>query len=373
MKILTNLTGKALRVHSEINDRGFPGGKPPKKNSTLREFFDNIKLLFTNIFRRILKINNITKHFTIKNMIKHIFSLNFILSVVGISIIYCFKTWGLSALILDWMVDICNSILEAEYKVEFKEAKEWAISAVIGLIVRISLKGVLEAIMIDLNLEAKDLIPKFIRDKFKLDVDFSKPFFSSGKMPISDMLNPDTPPIERQPGAASGSTSTPNESSATRAKVTKEAANAAGKVAAEKAAISWSGLTDVKDGYTLNDGVVRVPIPQDTKFCLPLSPDSNKLEANTSPSAVNATLGLYNALLDQKAYFTKRGVKHAAFNIPPLHPDTYAWLNQFVSFQKQDTRLEIQGRYGMYNSETLRKDLYYFLKQRGVQNLRRVK
>jgi hypothetical protein len=161
------------------------------------------------------------------------------------------------------MADICNSILETEYKVEFKEAKEWAISAVIALIIRISLKGVLEAIMTDLNIEAKDLIPKFIRDKFKLDVDFSKPFFSSGKLPISGMLNPDTspverppvvrppverppverppverPPVERQPGAASGSTSTPNESSVAKPKTTKEIANAAGKLAAEKAAIS---------------------------------------------------------------------------------------------------------------------------------------
>jgi len=146
-------------------------------------------------------------------------------------------------------------------------------------------------------------------------------------------------------------------------KTTKEIANAAGKLAAEKAAISWSGLTDIRAGYTLTDGEVHVPIPQNVKFCDPPLPNSNRLEPNTSPSALNATKGLYNAIMDQREFFKQRGVKHAAYKIPQLDSETFGWLNGFISFQKQDASLEIQGRYGLYNSDSLRRDLYYFLKK----------
>lgn len=190
----------------------FPGGKPPKWS--WRKIFYNIILFIKKI---LANLKHITKHFTISNMLKHICSLNFILSIFSLITIYCLKSSGLSAVILDWLVDNTNWILNIDYNIENKEIKEWAISATISLFIRTCIKGILEAIIADWNIEPKDLIPnfildlnaKFVRDflpKFTLNFipgfikdlmsrikEFIGIFFSSsgGRMRISDILNPD--------------------------------------------------------------------------------------------------------------------------------------------------------------------------------------
>lgn len=71
------------------------------------------------------------------------------------------------------MVNIRDLFVETEYKIELNVLHEWVVSSVIGLISRTCLRGVAEAIVVDLKIKTEDLIPKFILDlmpKSKLDL-----------------------------------------------------------------------------------------------------------------------------------------------------------------------------------------------------------
>lgn len=84
-------------------------------------------------------------------------------------------------------------MLEIVNNDQTRQAQEWAISTAMGLITRSSLKGILEAMIADLKIEAKDLVPNFFKAKLKNVVGyFLKPYNLSGRMPIDGMLNPDT-------------------------------------------------------------------------------------------------------------------------------------------------------------------------------------
>ena len=77
---------------------------------------------------------------------------------------------------------------------------------------------------------------------------------------------------------------------------------------------------------------------------------------------------MYTALADQKTYIKNSGVKNIGCDVPMWEHQTKIWFNHFISHATND-RGGVGKRYGMTNSDTLRKDCYFFLKKHGVKNI----
>jgi hypothetical protein len=247
--------------------------------------------------------------------------------------------------------------------------------------------GVLESSMIEfkalkpkldeLKINPEALKPQSVRDAGKrageIVAELSKPSLIS-QMNISGLLNPDTsvsPPnvspdsaVQSQPGPMSG----PNDDSAVRAKAAKEAAKAAKEAAKDRAFTTWCALNEERPGYNLKNGVVEVPISPEVTFYIPYT-----REVNTSPSSMNVSKNVYDFLMDHKEHCKQQGVTKTQVELPSLHPNTNRWLNDFISYERKDVRVQTRAAYGIYNSDKLRSDLYMFLKNAGVQGLRKPK
>jgi hypothetical protein len=172
--------------------------------------------------------------------------------------------------------------------------------------------GVLESTILDLRefksklselkIKPEALNPQSIKDAGKLAGEIAAEVPKASlisPMDIAELLNSDSPnvspglPAQPQPGSAPGPMSAPVQPQPASAPVQPQPGPFTNETPRQRAEAIWSAINEDRPEYILENGVVKVHIDPSTRFFKP-----NSLEPNTSPSALKATKGVYDALLD---------------------------------------------------------------------------